>query len=45
MIDLSMPKMDGFSAIKEIKRQSPDAKILTLTIHDSEEYTCLIALT
>ena len=38
MIDLSMPKMNGLSAIKEIKRQSPDTKILTLTIHDSDEY-------
>jgi len=38
MIDLSMPKMDGLSAIKEIKRQLPDMKILTLTIHDSDDY-------
>lgn len=38
MIDLSMPKMDGLSAIKEIKRHSPDIKILTLTIHDSDDY-------
>jgi DNA-binding NarL/FixJ family response regulator len=38
MIDLSMPKMDGLSAIKEIKRQLPDIKILTLTIHDSDDY-------
>lgn len=38
MIDLSMPKMDGLSAIKEIKRQSPKTRILTLTIHDSDDY-------
>jgi DNA-binding NarL/FixJ family response regulator len=38
MIDLSMPRMDGLSAIKEIKRQSPETKILTLTIHDSDDY-------
>ena len=38
MIDLSMPRMDGLSAIKEIKRQLPDMKILTLTIHDSDDY-------
>ncbi|GAB6145513.1 response regulator [Desulfocicer niacini] len=38
MIDLSMPRMDGLSAIKEIKRQLPDIKILTLTIHDSDDY-------
>ena len=38
MLDLSMPKMDGLSAIKEIKRQIPDIKILALTIHDSEDF-------
>ena len=38
MMDLSMPKMDGLSAIKEIKRQLPDTKILTLTIHDTDEF-------
>lgn len=38
LLDLSMPKMTGLSAIKEIKRQSPDTKILLLTVHDSEEY-------
>ena len=38
MIDLSMPRMDGLSSIKEIKRQSPETRILTLTIHDSDDY-------
>lgn len=38
MLDLSMPKMDGLSAIKEIKRQTPDAKIMVLTIHDSDDF-------
>ena len=38
MIDLSMPKMDGLSAIREIVRQVPDSKILALTIHDSDEF-------
>ncbi|WP_320039890.1 response regulator transcription factor [uncultured Desulfobacter sp.] len=38
MMDLSMPKMDGVSAIKEIKRQMPDSKIMALTIHDSDEF-------
>ncbi len=38
MIDLSMPKMDGFSAIREIRRQLPDTRILALTIHDSDEF-------
>ena len=38
LMDLSMPKMDGLSAIKEIMRQMPESKILTLTIHDSDEF-------
>ncbi|MGD9825381.1 response regulator [Desulfobacter sp.] len=38
MMDLSMSKMDGVSAIKEIKRQRPDSKIMALTIHDSDEF-------
>ena len=38
LLDLSMPKMGGISAIKEIKRQFPDLKILVLTIHQSDQY-------
>lgn len=38
MMDLSMPRMDGVSAIKEIKRQRPDSKIMAVTIHDSDEF-------
>ncbi|HKK09562.1 MAG TPA: response regulator transcription factor [Bacteroidales bacterium] len=38
LMDLSMPKMDGMSAIKEIRQLYPDIKIMALTIHDSEEY-------
>ncbi len=38
MMDLSMPKMGGLSAIKEIKRRLPDTKILTLTIHDTDDF-------
>ena len=38
LMDLSMPKMDGLSAIREIRRHLPDTKILTLTIHDSDQF-------
>jgi DNA-binding NarL/FixJ family response regulator len=38
IMDLSMPKMGGISAIKEIKRQFPEIKILVLTIHQSDQY-------
>ncbi len=38
LIDLSMPKMNGIDAIKEIKNQHPDIKVIILTVHKSDEY-------
>jgi DNA-binding NarL/FixJ family response regulator len=38
LMDLSMPRMTGMDAIREIKRRSPDTKILVLTVHKDEEY-------
>jgi DNA-binding NarL/FixJ family response regulator len=38
ILDLSMPKMNGLEAIKDIKKISPKTKILVLTIHDGDEY-------
>jgi DNA-binding NarL/FixJ family response regulator len=38
LLDLSMPKMDGISVLKEIKNRSPHVKILLLTMHESEEH-------
>lgn len=38
LLDLSMPKMNGIAAIREIKRQSPATKIMALTIHRDDEY-------
>jgi DNA-binding NarL/FixJ family response regulator len=38
LIDLSMPRMNGLDAIREIRRQSPNTKILVLTVHKAEEY-------
>jgi DNA-binding NarL/FixJ family response regulator len=38
LIDLSMPKLNGMEAIKEIKSRHPGVKIIVLTVHKSEEY-------
>ena len=38
LTDLTMPNMNGMEAIREIKRQFPEMKILVLTVHDSEEF-------
>ena len=38
LMDLSMPRMDGLSAIKEIRQLHPNIKIMALTIHEAEEY-------
>jgi two-component system response regulator NreC len=38
LMDLSLPRMDGVNAIREIKRQNPKIKILALTVHRTEEY-------
>ena len=38
LLDLSMPKMNGISVMKEIKTQFPEMKIMALTIHESDQY-------
>ena len=38
ILDLSMPRMDGLSALKEIKRVAPNTRILVMTVHRTEEY-------
>ncbi|HPD61251.1 MAG TPA: response regulator transcription factor [Thermodesulfobacteriota bacterium] len=37
LIDISMPKMDGTMAIKEIKREAPKTRILVLTMYNTED--------
>jgi DNA-binding NarL/FixJ family response regulator len=38
LLDISMPRVDGMAAIKEIKRVCPEAKVLILTVHKTEEH-------
>jgi len=38
LLDLSMPKMNGISVIRDLKGRFPETKILVLTIHESEDY-------
>ncbi|NIO28584.1 MAG: response regulator [Candidatus Latescibacteria bacterium] len=38
LMDLSMPRMNGVEALREIKRRSSETKILVLTVHKTEEY-------
>jgi two-component system, NarL family, response regulator NreC len=38
LMDLTMPRMNGFDAIKEIKKRSFKTKILVLTEHKTDEY-------
>jgi two-component system, NarL family, response regulator NreC len=38
VIDLSMPKLSGIEATKQICASLPSVKVLVLTMHDNEEY-------
>jgi DNA-binding NarL/FixJ family response regulator len=38
LLDLSMPRMNGLDAIREIKRVSEKTRVLVLTVHQTEEY-------
>ena len=38
LMDLSMPRMNGMDAIREIRKRVPETKILVLTVHKTEEY-------
>lgn len=38
LMDLSMPGISGIEAIAEIKRRSPETKIIALTVHKADEY-------
>lgn len=37
IIDLAMPELNGLDAIRQIRRDVPDAELLVFSMHDSEE--------
>jgi two-component system, NarL family, response regulator NreC len=38
ILDLSMPRVDGLTALREIKRVSAHTRVLVMTVHRTEEY-------
>jgi len=38
LMDLSMPKMNGIESLKQIKRVKEEARVLMLSVHNTEEY-------
>lgn len=38
LMDITMPGMNGLEATRLIKNQSPDVKVMALTMHESDEY-------
>jgi two-component system response regulator NreC len=38
VLDLSMPKLSGIEATKQIKTKHPEVNVLVLTMHENEEY-------
>lgn len=38
LIDLSMPRMSGMDAIRDIKKRFPRTRIIALTVHKTDEY-------
>jgi DNA-binding NarL/FixJ family response regulator len=38
ILDISMPRMTGLQAAREINRGNPDVRVLMLSMHDNEQY-------
>jgi len=38
VVDLTMPRLNGVEAIRQIRRDLPDTEVVVLSVHDSEPY-------
>lgn len=38
VVDLTMPRLNGVEAIRQIRRDCPDTEVVVLSVHDSEAY-------
>lgn len=38
VVDLTMPRLSGVEAIRQIRRDAPDTDVVVLSVHDSEAY-------
>ena len=38
LLDLSLPRMDGITCLKEIRERDPAAKVIVLSMHEDEDY-------
>jgi DNA-binding NarL/FixJ family response regulator len=38
VVDLTMPRLNGVEAIRQIKRNVPETEVVVLSVHDSEAY-------
>ncbi|HVK58685.1 MAG TPA: response regulator transcription factor [Candidatus Kapabacteria bacterium] len=43
LLDINMPGMNGLEAVGQLRKSTPEAKILILTVHNSREYVLHVA--